>query len=404
MTKDLALLIGPDQPWLTTEEFLAALDEGLPGRPVLTDLHAHGLSGGDPVGVRSRGGRRLTRRPRTGPGLPSRGRGTLPSPPPPPASRRPPAPGRSADPPNPPPVIRAPRAPAAMRRVDGDVELGAADLVVVAQRGVRRRQQRARPTPSRRRRSALTVVGDPRRSRSRRAGPGGAARRRRAGRGRRPGRPRRRRAARRRPGASAACSHGGAALAVGAVGVAVVHAGVDDEQRAGRRAAGSSGTCSASRVRLSRNSACPAVQRSDASWSIIPVGAPTKSFSARVREPREPRSRRRPRPSRSFTASATAHSSACDDDRPAAERHPPVDEQSRPRHVVPGRAAAPRPRRRRRPPSRPDVPGARSASGDRHVAGRLLDGAHPQHAVVAQREPRRYVRAAIANGSTKPSL
>jgi isocitrate dehydrogenase len=29
MTKDLALLIGPDQPWLTTEEFLAAIDEGL---------------------------------------------------------------------------------------------------------------------------------------------------------------------------------------------------------------------------------------------------------------------------------------------------------------------------------------------------------------------------------------
>jgi isocitrate dehydrogenase len=29
MTKDLALLIGPDQGWLTTQEFLAALDEGL---------------------------------------------------------------------------------------------------------------------------------------------------------------------------------------------------------------------------------------------------------------------------------------------------------------------------------------------------------------------------------------
>jgi isocitrate dehydrogenase len=29
MTKDLALLVGPDQTWLTTEEFLAALDEGL---------------------------------------------------------------------------------------------------------------------------------------------------------------------------------------------------------------------------------------------------------------------------------------------------------------------------------------------------------------------------------------
>ncbi|MCL2455837.1 MAG: NADP-dependent isocitrate dehydrogenase [Micrococcales bacterium] len=29
MTKDLALLLGPDAPWLTTEEFLAALDENL---------------------------------------------------------------------------------------------------------------------------------------------------------------------------------------------------------------------------------------------------------------------------------------------------------------------------------------------------------------------------------------
>jgi isocitrate dehydrogenase len=29
MTKDLALLVGKDTPWLTTEEFLAALDEGL---------------------------------------------------------------------------------------------------------------------------------------------------------------------------------------------------------------------------------------------------------------------------------------------------------------------------------------------------------------------------------------
>jgi len=29
MTKDLALLVGPDQGWLTTEEFLAALDENL---------------------------------------------------------------------------------------------------------------------------------------------------------------------------------------------------------------------------------------------------------------------------------------------------------------------------------------------------------------------------------------
>ena len=29
MTKDLALLVGPDQPWQTTEEFLTSIDENL---------------------------------------------------------------------------------------------------------------------------------------------------------------------------------------------------------------------------------------------------------------------------------------------------------------------------------------------------------------------------------------
>lgn len=29
MTKDLALLVGPQQPFLTTDEFLVALDENL---------------------------------------------------------------------------------------------------------------------------------------------------------------------------------------------------------------------------------------------------------------------------------------------------------------------------------------------------------------------------------------
>ena len=32
MTKDLALLVGNEQPWLTTQEFLAALDENLQAR------------------------------------------------------------------------------------------------------------------------------------------------------------------------------------------------------------------------------------------------------------------------------------------------------------------------------------------------------------------------------------
>ena len=31
MTKDLALLVGPDQEYLTTQEFLAAIDERLQG-------------------------------------------------------------------------------------------------------------------------------------------------------------------------------------------------------------------------------------------------------------------------------------------------------------------------------------------------------------------------------------
>jgi isocitrate dehydrogenase len=32
MTKDLAMLVGPDQSWLTTEEFLATLDANLSAR------------------------------------------------------------------------------------------------------------------------------------------------------------------------------------------------------------------------------------------------------------------------------------------------------------------------------------------------------------------------------------
>ena len=32
MTKDLATLVGPEQPWLTTEEFLDTLDKNLAAR------------------------------------------------------------------------------------------------------------------------------------------------------------------------------------------------------------------------------------------------------------------------------------------------------------------------------------------------------------------------------------
>ena len=42
MTKDLAILIGPDQPWLTTEEFLGALDDELQHRMSWTFASAVG--------------------------------------------------------------------------------------------------------------------------------------------------------------------------------------------------------------------------------------------------------------------------------------------------------------------------------------------------------------------------
>ena len=55
MTKDLALLVGPDQPWLTTEDFLAALDQNLATKVAssaksLTAANDHGsvIVGGRP--------------------------------------------------------------------------------------------------------------------------------------------------------------------------------------------------------------------------------------------------------------------------------------------------------------------------------------------------------------------
>ena len=48
-----------------------------------------------------------------------------------------------AEPPNPPPVIRAPCAPAATARVNGEIEFAARDLEVVAHRRVRLGEQRA---------------------------------------------------------------------------------------------------------------------------------------------------------------------------------------------------------------------------------------------------------------------
>ena len=112
MTKDLALLVGPDQPWLTTEEFLAALDANLRRQARLTRPGR-----GRPP--RAGGARRQTSRPAPADGDTSKVRGDSQ-----PASAKASATAArtavtrscgtsaTAEPPNPPPVIRAPRAPA----------------------------------------------------------------------------------------------------------------------------------------------------------------------------------------------------------------------------------------------------------------------------------------------------
>ena len=81
-------------------------------------------------------------------------------------------------------------------------------------------------------------------------------------------------------------------------------------------AAGSNGTCVVSSDRQSSSSACPAWDSSEADWSMMPVGTPTNSFSAwQVSATSSPRGTLRP-PSE-VSASAVAHSSAADEDRPA---------------------------------------------------------------------------------------
>ena len=76
------------------------------------------------------------------------------------------------------------------------------------------------------------------------------------------------------------------------------------------------------------------MQRSDAAWSIPPVGAPATTFSARshaaASRARPSSERPSPNPARSSTAIATAHSRAADDDRPAPTGTWPSTQTSRP--------------------------------------------------------------------------
>ena len=86
--------------------------------------------------------------------------------------------------------------------------------------------------------------------------------------------------------------------------------------RASLEPPGLSGTESDSPLRQSSSSACPAWQSSAADWSMMPVGTPTKSFSAR-RAIAASSVRGTSSPASWVRASATAHSRAADEDSPA---------------------------------------------------------------------------------------
>ena len=77
-----------------------------------------------------------------------------------------------------------------------------------------------------------------------------------------------------------------------------------------------SGTALVSPLRQSSSSACPCSQSSEADWSMIPLGTPTKSFSARRQSAASSR-RSTFSPYSSVSASAVAHSRAADDDSAA---------------------------------------------------------------------------------------
>ena len=132
---------------------------------------------------------------------------------------------------------------------------------------------------------------------------------------------------------------GCAARAVLPVGQGVAGPGVGDEQDdvvGGRgRTAPARGCRRGSRAagRAAR------VQCIAAAWSMPPVGAPAMSFSARwhaaARTSRPSGESSRPRPKRSDTAAATAHSSAAELDSPAPRGTRPSTTTSRPRTAYP---------------------------------------------------------------------
>ena len=174
---------------------------------------------------------------------------------------------------------------------------------------------------------------------------------------------------------------GGAAVAVGAVGVAVVHPRVDHQQsqtvgrRVERHLLGLEGA-----VVEEQRVAGGATQRRELVHHARSGRRRSRSRPCSDRRPRLLASR--PSSNRSFRASAIGALERVRGRQPAAQRHPAVDEQVHAAHRVAGLARRPH---HAGDVGRPAVRLARLDVGqvDRHVAGVLLHRAHPQYAVVA---------------------
>ena len=161
---------------------------------------------------------------------------------------------------------------------------------------------------------------------------------------------------------------------------------------------------SALKDRMSHSNACPATPRSEANWSIPPVGAPTTSFStARDRESSAPSSS--PRPYASSTARTAAQTTAAEEDRPAPSGTSESIEISRP--LAPGAVGStPRSRSSQAAPRTYRAHGGVSPSsrpaGTTTGSGTCTERA--VHVSAAALRTRAVQPNPMANGNVNPSL
>ena len=305
-------------------------------------------------------------------------------------------------PPKPAPVSRAPRTPGTrLGDLDERVELGAAHLVEVAQRGVARRESAGRPREVAgvervdRLEDPRVLLDDvarpPRRHRIEARGRGVEHRRRDVAQRRDAGLDRgrsRRRPPRTRRGAR--CTRSARAAAA-----------TRCRMTTSATSSSGSGTARYSSDRQSSRSAAPASPHAEANWSISPHCDADVLVLAALGDPgqRHPVGRRAPR--RPSSASADASSSAAERRQPGALRQVRGEDAAEPAHRQAGLGH--RPRRRR---DVVDPAARRAARSRRDRTGRVSP------VVVERQRTRRSsvgrsaieIPRSIATGSTKPSL